>query len=190
MEHVPVRELLRTALICITLLVIAGCSSKEQAPPSGLFVISSEGKFSVILPDSFPAPKVSTKQVATEVGDINMYLHESSKSDGSAFIISYNDYPGDAFTKEISVIMDDISKAVLGNMDAKIEEQKDFTFEGHPARTLNFSLRAGGRDGFGRLQYFIARPRLYQMIFLALDDKYERDKDAIDRTFASFKLLK
>ena len=119
-----------------------------------------------------------------------MHLYTSSKSDGSAFIISYNDYPEHAFVKETPKMMDDIRDAVLGNMDAKLEEQKDFTFEGNPARTLNFSLQSEGHSGYGRLQYFIARPRLYQMIFLALDNQYERDQAAINRTFTSFKLLK
>jgi hypothetical protein len=190
MEQVTTRTVIRAAWIYIALLFFVACDKKEAEPPSGLTVESKEGKFSVILPDSFPPPQLSSKQVTTEVGDITMHLYTSSKSDGSAFIISYNDYPGNAFVKETSMMMDDIRDGALNNMDAKLESQKDFSFEGHPARTLNFSLTSEGRKGYGRLQYFIVAPRLYQIIFLALDNQSERDAIATDRTFSSFKLLK
>jgi len=190
MEQVTARAFLRAVWICLALMFFAACGNKEAEAPSGVTLESKEGKFSIVLPDSFPPPELSAKQVTTEVGDITMHLYTSSKSDGSAFIISYNDYPGNAFVKETSMMMDDIRDGALGNMDAKLESQKDFTFEGHPARTLNFSLTSEGRKGFGRLQYFIVQPRLYQIIFLALDNQQERDAKAIDRTFSSFKLLK
>jgi hypothetical protein len=177
-------------LACLVVVLAFGCGKKEEEPPPGVTLESPEGKFSVVLPDSFPSPELSTKQVATEIGDIAMHLYTSSKSDGSAFIISYNDYPDSAFVKETARMMDDIRDGALGNMDAKLESQKDFTFEGHPARTLNFSLASAGQNGYGRLQYYIVRPRLYQIIFLSLDNQFERDSKAINRTFSSFKLLK
>jgi hypothetical protein len=190
MEKITARKLLRAALLCLALQFIVACGKNETAPPPGIAYESKEGKFAIVFPDSFPPPELSAKQVTTEVGDITMHLFTSSKSDGSAFIISYNDYPDTAFVKETAKMMDDIRDGALGNMDAKLESQKDFAFEGHPARTLNFSLTSEGHNGYGRLQYFIVRPRLYQIIFLALDNQYERDADVINRTFSSFKLLR
>ena len=193
MDKLLTRALLRGAFVFLALQFIVGCGKKEEEeamPPPGIKVESQEGRFSLFLPDSFPSPEFSTKQVTTEAGAIDMHLYTSSKSDGSAFILSYNDYPEFAFEKETERMMDDIRDGALGNMDAKLESQKDFTFEGNPARTINFSLTAEGQKGYGRLQYYIVKPRLYQIIFLSLDNQFERDAKAINQTFSSFKLLK
>lgn len=189
MKQLTLRDLMRVLFIFVALAVYVGCEKAADGPPNGLLVESKEGRFSIVLPDSFPQPEVSAKPVTTEIGEITMHLYTSSKSDGSAFIMSYNDYPDSAFAKEPTQMMDDIRDGALGNMNARLEHQKDFTFEGHPARTLDFSLSTEGSQGFGRLQYMIVKPRLYQVIFLALGNKAERDAETIQQSFASFKLL-
>ncbi len=190
MKQLTLRDLMRALFIFLALAVYLGCEKGADGPPNGLIVESKEGRFSIVLPDSFPPPEMSAKPVTTEIGDITMHLYTSSKSDGSAFIMSYNDYPDSAFAKDQSRMMDDIRDGALGNMNARLEHQKDYTFDGHPARTLDFSLSSEGRQGYGRLQYMIAKPRLYQVIFLAIDNKAERDAETIQQSFASFKLLK
>ncbi|HJW28412.1 MAG TPA: hypothetical protein VJ508_04080 [Saprospiraceae bacterium] len=185
------RAIWYACFVYILVQVLPGCKKEElpPPPPSGVAVESKDGKFSVILPDSFPQPEVSSKQVPTEVGEITMHLYSSDKPDGSTFIISYNDYPENAFVKETPKMMDDIRDGALGNLGATLEGQNDFSFEGYPARSLDFSIASEGYQGYGRLQYFIAKPRLYQVIFLA-SDRAVRDLEVIRKTFASFKLLK
>jgi hypothetical protein len=187
-------------VICAGLFLYSGCAKNEDQPetkagdglalPHGMALESQEGRFSVVLPDSsFPRPEKSAQKVSTEVGEITLYLYTSDKSDGSAFIVSYNDYPEHAFVKEIDMMMDDIREGALRNMGAKLESQKDFTFNGHPARSIDFSVSSEGYNGFGRLQYFIAKPRLYQMILLT-SERQSLEQDAVKRSFASFKLVK
>lgn len=193
-------KFIRSAILCLALF---SCREKKEEQPQladttvgtvapqtkGVTLESKEGGFRVRLPEGFTNPDAASQEVTTDAGKIMLHLYTTSAADGSSFVISYNDYPEFAFVKSVGKMMDDIRDGALKNLNATLERQRDFRFEEYPARSLDFSLVSDGGKGFGRMQYFIVKPRLYQMVYIAFDSAH-RDMAEVKGAFSSFELLK
>ncbi len=168
-------------------------SAKAATPPTpgGIVIDSKEGKFSITLPPGFGNPTLKTNPIETDAGKIDMHLYSSEKSDGSAFILSFNDYPIETFDmKPMEKMMDDVRDGVIGDMKGNQEKQTDFKYEGSPARSVWFNTMLDEtHKGYGRLDYIIAKPRLYQMIYIGMDASTVESNE-VKNAFNSFKIVK
>jgi hypothetical protein len=161
---------------------------------TGLFaqgkeVATVEGRFSITLPEGFSNPESSRQLIQTEAGQIPLQLYTSTSKNNEVFLISYNDYPDSIFTAEnLSKMLDNVRDGALQKMKAEMERQMDFTFEGNLARTINFKLKIDDKQSFGRMDFMIVVPRLYQIIYLGTVKK-DRDAKVIKDAFKSFHTL-
>jgi hypothetical protein len=155
----------------------------------GAEIASSDGKFVLKFPAGFDNPSFSVKDITTAAGKLKLGQYVSKHPDGRVFIISYNDYPKEYLMKaHIPELMDTIRESSLRSMQATLERQMDFTFEGGPARTVSFTLKINGVTGYGRLDYYLVSERLYQVIYIGLR-KEDRDSKELKSSFKSFQLL-
>jgi hypothetical protein len=161
---------------------------------AGLFaqgkeIATADGHFSVTLPEGFSNPEFSRQFVQTAAGDIPMQLYTSTSKNNEVFLISYNDYPDTIFTAEnLSKMLDNVRDGAIEKMKAEMERQMDFTFEGNLARTVNFKLKIDNKESYGRMDFMIVVPRLYQIIYIGTTKK-DRDSKAIKDAFRSFHTL-
>ena len=152
---------------------------------------SPEGHFSVMLPDGFSEPEKSDNPIKMEdSSEVMIHMYSSYNLKGEVFLVSYNEYPELFFNKDFQkTMLDNVRDGAIGNMKGVIEKEKDFKFEGSPSRTVYFSAETNGKPSFNRFQCIIAKPRLYQLIYIGYSKK-DRDAKKITELFKSFKITK
>ncbi|MBN2730397.1 MAG: hypothetical protein JXR53_14320 [Bacteroidales bacterium] len=95
-----------------------------------LYVCESGG-FKIKFPE---APEVPWDIVETDVGDIDLYSYLYELSDAEAYMVAVGDYPDELLDKENPYELLVSSREVaLEDMDALIEDEKQFEVNGFPA---------------------------------------------------------
>ncbi len=133
----------------------------------GTLLESKEGRFSVRIPEGFSSPEESTMPLETAVGKLDMEVFTATQGESSVFMAAYIDYPESAFEAGIPAMLDGAREGALKNLHGKVLSQKSTSLLGHPGRSMKFVGKTGGMRVYGRVDYFIARPRLYQVLFLS-----------------------
>jgi hypothetical protein len=165
-------------------------SSSSTSETKGTELASSEGGFNVMMPPGFTNPQQSTQMLSTPVGPVNMTLFTSTEDTNSAFMVAYLDYPESAFEgSKIEAMLDGARDSALSSLNATLDKQENVTLDGNPGRSMTFTGSAEGREVYGRIDYFIAQPRLYQILFITgAKDRLGAEK--IQNSFSSFKIKK
>ena len=159
------------------------------APTAGSAVNSQEGKFSLTLPSGFSNPNMETVPVATEAGQLTMttYLSEGGRG---LVMFSFLDYPETVFaSRSVAQMLDGGRDGALQSMNAALEKEEDFNYEGNQGRSIYFNLDDQGHKAYGRIDYLIVKPRLYQVGYLS-HDQAEIAKTDVMGYFKSFQLTK
>lgn len=150
-----------------------------------------EGHFLITLPDGFSEPEKSSNPIKLEdSSELMIHLYSSYNIKGEVFIVSYNEYPENFFDTELQkTMLDNVRDGAIGNMKGVIKKEKDFSFQGSPARSVYFTAETEGKPSFNRFQCILAKPRLYQLIYIGYSKK-DRDAKKITGLFKSFKITK
>lgn len=99
--------------------VLVACVGVASAQPREY--VSGEGKYSVKFPG---APKVSAQTNKSAVGDLTVNIATYANSDGSAFLVSYTDFPEKATKPENhATLFEGIRKGVTGK-DGKLSGEE------------------------------------------------------------------
>lgn len=192
-----------TALLVLA-LAISACDKKDDAPSNdkgkdstsatkdggsssdaseGKKLASEAGRFSVQFPGGFPDAKESSQNVSTKIGDLTMYTY-LTEMDSAACMVAYSDYPDKAFEgADIDALLDSARNGALNNVKGTMESEEKIELNGHPGRSVIFTGNSGGTTIHGRFDYYLIKPRLYQVGFMSLS----RDKVADPGVMAYFK---
>jgi hypothetical protein len=155
----------------------------------GMELASDQGEFSVKIPEGFSNPEESTMPLETAAGKLNMKVFTSSKGEGAVFMTAYIDYPDSAFRNGEETMLDGAREGALKNLNGQVVRQESKTLDGNPGRSVTFTGKSGATDVFGRVDYYLVKPRLYQVLFLS-QTKEMVDDPGISASFDSFKLKK
>lgn len=153
----------------------------------GTLLESEEGRFSVRIPVGFSSPEESTVPLETAVGKLDMKVFTAVKGAGAVIMAAYIDYPEEAFAAGTEKMLDGARDGALKNLNGKLSSQKSITLLGHPGRSITFSGTSAGTKLFGRVDYFIVKPRLYQLLYIS-QKKADVGTTAIKNAFSSFTL--
>ncbi len=125
----------------------------------------------------------------TAVGKLDMKVFTATKGQGSVFMTAYIDYPENAFEAGTEKMLDGAREGALKNLNGKVDRQESVTLDGNPGRSMTFTGKTGGMDVYGRVDYYIVKPRLYQILFLSQDKAMVEDA-SITTAFGTFKITK
>ncbi|MBS1911712.1 MAG: hypothetical protein JST22_06985 [Bacteroidetes bacterium] len=166
-------------------------AATDVASSGGTEFTSKEGKFTVKYPDGFTmsSNSESTMPLETAVGKLDMKVNTAMKGAGEVMMTAYIDYPDKAFDAGIPVMLDGAQDGAMKNLGGTVEHREDITLDGNPGRSLTFSGKSSGTDVYGRVDYYIVKPRLYQILYLS-DKKDGVSSDPVKAAFSSFKLNK
>lgn len=165
----------------------ASSSSTEAA--KGMELASADGRFKVMIPEGFANPQESTMPLTTAVGTLNMKVFTAAKGDAAVFMTAYVDYPEEAFANGTDVMLDGAREGAMKNLNGTVDRQESITLDGNPGRSVTFSGKSQGIDVYGRVDYYIAKPRLYQILYLS-QSKDGLDDESIKNGFSSFAITK
>jgi len=164
-------------------LVVASTTLQAQNPYT-----SEEGGFRVAFPSGFPDPNVDSKDVETKIGTIQMktFLTEQPNA---ACMVAYSDYPAESFEgASTQALLDSARNGALSNVGGKLIKQRNITINGYPGRSIYFRGKSGSSTVFGRFDYYLVQPRLYQVGYMTLRQK-DIDAKKVKAYFSSFGLL-
>lgn len=132
----------------------------------GRLIESKPGRFSMRLPEGFSEAEESTIPVETIVGNIDMEAYLSMRGEGSMFMAAYADYPDSAFNAGTEPILDGAREGALESLNGKIISSKNLSLLGYPGRSLTFRGRSAGMTVYGRIDYYLVRPRVYLVLYV------------------------
>jgi len=170
-------------ILCLTLGISAliwGCS-----PPQTLD--SVEGKFTVVFPAGYPAPTKTTQLVNTEVGDINVTLYISEKSNDLCMAV-FNDYPeGFAEQSDSETILNGCRNGAVGQVNGNLEKDEPYSVQNHPGHKFYYSTNSTGQKIYGVQIILLAGDRLYQIGYLG-SNKDKLNSPEVQNFLSSFKI--
>jgi len=190
-------------------LTVAACDKKGDTPSDGKTdttagknnessttsaemgekISSDTGRFVVQFPSGFPAPTQQTQQVPTKIGTLAMitYLTEQQEA---ACMVAYSDYPEAAFEgADVNALLDSARNGALNNVNGTMDSEEKITLDGNPGRSIVFTGSSQGRTIHGRFDYYLVRPRLYQVGYMAMS-KEKLGEPGTVAYFKSFALSK
>jgi hypothetical protein len=171
-----IRPLLLTAMLVLVAAPVGAQSRGEAYAPA-------DGRFSVRFPGK---PKESTQTAKSAIGELKVVTATYAFSDGSAFMVSYTDFPDGAAKSENSGTLFDGVREGLKGKDGKLLDEQEVKVgaDKHPGRDIEIEkdkkrmkFRVALRDG-----------RLYQVAVIGTAS-FVKGKDA--KSFIeSFELTK
>jgi hypothetical protein len=170
----------RSWLVAVVLVLVA---APAGAQPRGEKYEPKDGRFSVRFPGK---PKEATQTAASQIGDLKVVTATYANSDGSAFMVSYTDFPEGAAKPENSGTLFDGVREGLKGKDGKLLDEKEVKVgtDKHPGRDIEvekdkkrMKFRVTLRDG-----------RLYQVAVIGTAS-FVKGKDAT-AFLESFELTK
>ncbi|MBI4412134.1 MAG: hypothetical protein HY541_06600 [Deltaproteobacteria bacterium] len=161
-----------------------------EAPVAPPVVVSSpEGKFTLTLPSGFANPNMESVPVTTDAGQLTMTTYMAEAGRGLV-MFSFLDYPETVFaSRSVAQMLDGGRDGALQSMKATLEKQEDFKYEENQGRSIFFNLDDQGKKAYGRIDYLVVKPRLYQVGYLS-HDQAEIAKADVQGYFKSFQLMK
>ena len=163
-------------LVTLVPLALAAQDTKPE-----LFV-SKDGKFSVALPGK-PAEKKSKAKVGDGEADLHLFTVSHK---GSAFIVTYSDYPKDKIGADREKFVADRVEANVAGLKGKVLSNEKLTLgkDKHPGREARVEL--GEKKQLYRARVYLVGTRVYQVVVLG-PDEFVKGKE-VDDYFASFKV--
>ena len=141
---------------------------------------SKDGKFTIKFK---VAPKESTQNVPTEIGDVKMYMFMYEESVTKAYMVAYCDYPSELIkASDAKTLLGGSKEGVVGKFNATITDEKSSQFQGNEA--IDFT--ASGPQYHTAYKLVLAGNRLYQVGIL--QDGSPVAADDIDTFIGSFKI--
>ncbi len=169
----------------IIVLLMAASVGLTHAQTSDT-VKSAKGRFTVVFPTWFPLPTISSTKVPTDVGTLKMITFMSTSTD-AACMVAYADYPQSAFKgTDLEEMLDSTRAGTMGNINGHVLREESITLNGYPGRTVYFSGSTDDMQLYGRFDYYIVKPRLYQVGYMSAneDDITQPNTDAFFESFA------
>lgn len=143
---------------------------------------SVDGKFKVDFPGT---PTEESKDIATEVGNIEMKSFTYEKSATEVFMIAYSDYPSEMVKQsDPDALLKGAKEGALSNMGATMESEEKITLDGNPG----YLFKAVADTYYMVYKIFLKDNRLYQILMMR-DGSYPT-QEAIDSYIGSFELIK
>jgi hypothetical protein len=144
--------------------------------------VSTEGRFSVLMPGTPSKQKVSTKQGADTI-EIYIVAAEAKKGEDS-FGVTYADFPEPVVQKTpATVLLEGARDGMLKQQSGKLLADRAISLGEYPGR--EFTIKSGEEKVFAKA--ILVRRRLYQVV-AAVPERRADTKD-VDQFLASFKLL-
>ena len=147
----------------------SSAATRKPEEPKGIRLGSKEGRFSIYFPEGFSTPEQKTMEMETPAGKLPVTLYMAQQDSTSAYIVAYSDYPERAFDAGIEAMLNSAPESALRTYNGTVEKQSDLSLNGHAGRSLVFRGTAENRPVFGRADYYIVKPRIYEILFLTSD---------------------
>jgi hypothetical protein len=192
-------ENMKKTLMIVLILTIAvlngyGFESYRMNFLPGIFqtgntFTSKEGRFSATPPTGFSDFKFSSRVNPTDAGDItiNQYLQNL---DRGTCLMSYYDFPESLFQrKTIQKMLTDGRDQAVKNMNATVKKEDSITVDGNSGLSLVVEIPKDGKMIYARVDFIIAKPRVYNYLYLSYDQA-EINKTDVKNFFKSFHVLK
>lgn len=171
-------------ILPLTLLMVASIGVLHAQE----LVKSPKGKFTAQFPDGFPSASVSSTNVPTAVGTLKMITLMSTNEE-AACMIAYADYPAKAFRgADLEVMLDSTRSGAMRRINGEILREESITLNGYPGRSVYFSGSSGETVLYGRFDYYIVKPRLYQVGYMTSIEE-DVSHPNIEAFFDSFALI-
>lgn len=176
-------------LISAALMLFISSSAGAQQTIS-----STAGRYSVDLPAGFGAVKEQQQPVQTQVGSVVMNMQLAQTDDGNnAVMTAYCDYPEVIFNSltvnreaAINAMFDSARAGGLRTVQrSNLISETKIELHGLPGRSIVFSGLSQGKKIYGRFDYYIDVPRLYQIGYVTMDSASVESKP-IRVMFSSF----
>jgi hypothetical protein len=162
-------------------------STEASGGNPGEMVKSEAGGFTAQLPEGFPQANESTTKVPTAVGNLDMVTYMATNTN-AACMIAYADYPSKAFAKtDLEVMLDSTRSGAMQKINGEVTKEEKITLNGHPGRSVYFSGSSSGQTLHGRFDYYIVKPRLYQVGYMSAE-KGDLESPSVAAFFKSFAL--
>ncbi len=162
-------------------------STEATGGNPGEMLKSEKGSFTAQFPEGFPTPTESSTKVPTAVGNLDMITYMST-STNAACMIAYADYPNKAFAgTNLETMLDSTRSGAMQKINGEVTKEEKITLNGHPGRSVYFSGSAGGQTIHGRFDYYIVKPRLFQVGYMSAE-KADLESPSVAAFFKSFAL--
>ena len=147
---------------------------------------SEEGKFAVAFEGE---PQVTSQEVPTQEGTINVFLFSYQKSINEVHMVGYSDYPPDLVALQDPVeMMKSAEMGLVKDINGVATDEKTTEFDGY----LSFEFRASGtEDGESfnlAYKFIMAGNRLYQIAIMKQSEEITNEE--VKRFVGSFEFLK
>jgi hypothetical protein len=163
--------------------------ARKERPkkPTGEIVDAPDEHLKATFPAGYPEPKHSVQPLPAVPGvDLVMWTSETTRG---ACLVGYIDYKSKSvFAGRTSkVAFDGARDGALANMGATLEDERDFEYQGFPARVFTFKGFTMGKQIYGRQLLILESYHLYQVMFIGYT-KTERDEEDIVAFFDALEL--
>ncbi|MCB0713162.1 MAG: hypothetical protein KDD67_12600 [Ignavibacteriae bacterium] len=160
--------------------------SEEVVENSDTLFVSKEGEYSI----QFSGGKSIAEQavpVQTELGAINMNMVLADRGD-YAMMAAYSDYPKAIIgLRKDREILDSARGGAVRNVNGTLVKERDYEFQGYPAKEFYVKGVQQGKDIYVRCNITLVGARLYQILYLSMDEADLNSAVANDY-IASFKI--
>lgn len=177
----------------LVFLIFLFCAcSKQQTPVQktegntvkGIEIQSQSGHFTVALPPDFPTPEADTERIAVAGDSISMYTYISETKRGICMFGS-NEYSPETFKKQSpDDMLDNALHGALKQWNGRLVDTKPLNRNSGKGVSYWFVTKMDGKDFYGRFDYLLSKPRMYQVGFMSFD-KDEVNKPDIQTYFSS-----
>ena len=155
------------------------------AAPRGVELLSSAGRFRILMPAGFSNPREGQLPLVTGEDTTLMTSFTAVRDTSTAFIIAYTDVQQGEAPVNQGEIFDVARDATLRNIGGTLERQESRELNGHPGRSIFFTGTLDGTSYYGRADYYLALPRLYQIYYIA-SDRGSVTSAEVESSFRSF----
>ncbi|MGE3802542.1 MAG: hypothetical protein AB7H80_16110 [Candidatus Kapaibacterium sp.] len=153
---------------------------------SDTLFVSEEGGYSIL----FSGGKNIAEQavpVQTKFGPISMNMVLADRGD-YAMMAAYSDYPeSNTESRNDREILDSARAGAVRNVNGTLVKERDYEFQGHSAKEFYVKGAKQGRDIYVRCNIILMGTRLYQVLYLSMDEA-DLNSGVANDYIASFKI--
>ncbi len=161
---------------------------KAEKASEGPRVDAPDSHLRATFPAGFPEPKHQVQPLPAVPGvDLEMWTAEARRG---ACLFGYIDYKSKKVFagRTTQAAFDGARDGALANMGSTLEEERDFEYQGYPARVFTFQGVTMGKQIYGRQLLVLEGQHLYQVMFIGYT-KGERDEDDIEAFFKALEIV-